>query len=143
MIFTMDDQFKDIAERLYRAVLPRELFWKKDGTVAAAAFIDAGQRDGLSVDRAGGRTDKKAAEFMRTNGLHGAIGYVTVGNCKDAEVHVRYAPSKQNAYHTLLRGSETTSVLNVFQADELASVFVIVEEECSQQETEKGHRGTV
>ena len=43
----MNDKFFG-DEGLYRAVLPTEMFWKKNGRVSSAVFRD---KNGLSVDR--------------------------------------------------------------------------------------------
>ena len=59
----MDDTFK-LTEKLYRAVYPPEvadIFWKKDGTVSSAAFVDP---KGLSVDRGDYREDSDVITDM-------------------------------------------------------------------------------
>ena len=59
------DNFFPSDEKLYRAVLPYEMFLREDGSLTSAAFRD---RKGLSVDRGNDRPDLDAAAFMRQSG---------------------------------------------------------------------------
>ncbi|MCR5322424.1 MAG: hypothetical protein K6E85_04015 [Lachnospiraceae bacterium] len=60
----MTEQF-DTYERLYRAVYPPNImpmFWKENGQLSSAAFKD---KNGLSVERDGGRDEKTVIDIMR------------------------------------------------------------------------------
>jgi len=59
----MEEQF-DTSERLYRAVYPPNImpmFWKENGELSSAVFKD---KNGLSVERDGGRDENVVIENM-------------------------------------------------------------------------------
>ena len=110
-------------EQLYRAVLPKDMFWEADGTVSSAAFSD---RNGLSVDRGDYRADKEVIKKMMDNGLKGAIIKVTVGNCEDVSACVQYMPIPDNIYHSEIHGTKEKKYLTRGQRKKLAAMAVKV-----------------
>lgn len=116
----MDNTFTD-SEKLYRAVFPesyREMYWRKDGTISSAAFMDS---EGLSVERGDFRSDeeviRKMQEFFR-----GCIVSLTVEQCKNVDAVIRYMPTKRSKYHSEIHGSDEKKLLNPSQRKKLASV---------------------
>lgn len=117
---SMDNTFPD-CEKLYRAVFPesyKEMFWKKSGKVSSAAFTD---RAGLSVDRGNFRDDKIVIEDMRKF-FQGCIISFTVGQCREADIVVKYKPTKRDRYHSEIHGSEDMPLLSKSQRKKLAEV---------------------
>lgn len=96
----MDDNFKP-EESLYRAVIPGDMYWKNDGTLSSAAFLDG---NGLSVDRGDFRPDSEVVEFMHRH-LRGAIVSFEVKDCNQVNALVRYLPSRSNKYHSEVHGN--------------------------------------
>lgn len=115
--------FDDPNEKLFRAVRPAPMFWKSNGTLSSAAFID--RRGGLSVDRAKNRPPSEAVAFMKNQGFEGTVVSVTVANCTSAEVHAHLveAPSKarNDPFHCEIHGSTEHFRLQKSQASALAS----------------------
>ncbi len=115
----MDNTFS-ITEKLFRAVYPPEvaaMFWRKDGSVSSAAFADP---KGLSVDRAGDRSDDEAVSMMMSR-FEGSIVSLYVKNCMDIGAVVKYLPSKSNIYHSEIHGSQDVPLLSKQQRYYLAS----------------------
>ena len=93
------------------------MFWKKDGTISSAAFLD---REGLSVERGNFRDDKDVIEEMQKF-FKGCIISLTVGQCKTVDAVVKYKPSSRSEYHSEIHGSETTPLLSKSQRKHLAA----------------------
>lgn len=118
----MDNTFCN-DEKLYRAVLPLEMFWKSNGKLTSAAFKD---RHGLSVERGYYRKDDVVVENIRKN-LTGSIISVNVGQCRSTDALVRYLPSKNNQYHSEIHKSENEKLLSAKQCKYLAERADIIE----------------
>jgi len=115
------NQIFDPDERLLRAILPKDMFWK-NGRPTSAAFKTEDD-DGLSVDRQGNRSIESSLAYIRKH-LSGEIASVTYNECTSAEIGVKYAPSRRNLYHSLLNGKDTVSP-TPRQARYLASICVV------------------
>ncbi len=107
LVHSMDENFKS-DESLYRAVLPKDMFWKKDGTLSSAAFFD---KKGLSVDRGYYRPDIEVVDFMHEI-LNGSIVSFKVEECNQVNAKVKYLPSRNNKYHSEVHGKETKELSN-------------------------------
>ena len=115
----MKERF-ELYERLYRAVYPPDvmpLFWKENGNVSSAVFKD---KNGLSVDRDGGREERDVIVDMRIR-FCGAIISLLVEDCVTCEAVVRYLPSKQSMFHSEIHGSENRKLLSQSQCKHLAN----------------------
>lgn len=103
----MDNTFAE-DERLFRAVIPDNMYWK-DGRPTSAAFKTR-ETDGLSTDRQGERTVEEAVAYLHSH-LKGSAVSVTYNDCCCAGVDVVYSPvstpEDDNPYHTLLQGIKT------------------------------------
>lgn len=97
----MNDAFDNEDELLMRGVLPDNMFWHEDGTLSSAVFKD---KEGLSVDRDGGRPFEAALAFAKQH-LQGKIAVVTVGACHAAEAVVLYLPEPENDFHSEIHQS--------------------------------------
>lgn len=120
----MDNVF-DSDERLYRAVLPAsciEMYWKKDGSLSSAAFLD---KRGLSVERGDFRKEEIIISEMRQF-FKGCIASITVGQCIAVNAVVRYLPSKRSIYHSEIHGGENKVMLSSAQRKHLALQASIV-----------------
>lgn len=116
-------------EKLYRGAkkwtsYPR--FWKKpyDGKntkLSTAAFKTA---KGLSVERECSRSLDEIVTHMKRYLPEDHIISVTVDQCKEAKVLVKYTPSQNNKYHCDILRSETEIILSDEQAEELAQAAV-------------------
>ena len=113
----MDSMFEE-KEKLYRAVLPRFIYDKKDGHISSAAFKDS---KGLSVDRGYYRADSVVIGAMRKK-LRGSIVSVTVGQCHEINAIVKYCPSQTNDYHSEIHGGKDRIVLSDSQSKHLADM---------------------
>ncbi|MCM1224928.1 MAG: hypothetical protein NC548_61810 [Lachnospiraceae bacterium] len=114
----MDNSFKD-TERLYRAVYPPShpgMFWKENGQLSSSAFADP---HGLSVERGDYREPNEIIQKMKESFI-GCIVSLSVGDCRATDAVVKYAPTKNNDYHSEIHGSETTILLNKKQRFQLA-----------------------
>ncbi len=118
----MNDKFFG-DEGLYRAVLPTEMFWKKNGRGSSAVFRD---KNGLSVDRGDYRSDEEVKADMSKR-LSGTIIKVRVSNCLETEALVKYLPSRNNKYHSEIHGSESELILSASQRRHLAMCAQIVD----------------
>ena len=96
--------------------IQQEAYWKRDGSISSAACAD---RRGLSVDRAGDRTDEEAVKQMRSR-FQGRIVSLLVGECHAAGAVVRYLPSAGNPYHSEIHGGEDSVPLSRSQRHALA-----------------------
>lgn len=83
-------------EKLYRAVIPCNMYIKEDGSLSSAAYKS---HDGCSVDRGNGRDDQEAADFMLMH-LKGNIYSVEVSDCESKDIYVKYEPTEENVYHS-------------------------------------------
>ncbi|MBQ4470381.1 MAG: hypothetical protein II917_09635 [Synergistaceae bacterium] len=119
----MDNNFS-LTEKLYRAVLPTDMFWKDNGKVSSAAFLS--RKGGCSVDRGFFRDDNAVVLDMEKRNLKGDIIAVTVLNCREVEAVPIYAPSKNNIYHSEIHGSNEHIPLSPRQRKHLANSAVIV-----------------
>lgn len=116
----MNEEF-GINEMLYRAVYPPEImrmYWKENGEISSAVFKD---KNGLSVERAGGRNEKEIIIQMRMF-FYGAIIGLMAGDCTACGAVLRYLPSKRSKYHSEIHGSEERIVLSQSQCKHLAKV---------------------
>lgn len=116
----MDNTFSD-SEKLYRAVYPASfssMYWRKDGSVSSAAFMD---KEGLSVERGDCRNDETVIKEMQKF-FRGCIISVTAGACKDAKAVIQYKPTKRSIYHSEIHGSKDVALLDSGQRKKLASV---------------------
>ena len=106
-------------EKLYRAVLPLEMYWRSDGTISSAAFHD---KNGLSDFR----DDSDVVSDMKARGLSGGIIFVTAEDCSEIEAIVLYKPIENNQYHSEIHRNETVAVLSKGQMKRLARKSIIV-----------------
>lgn len=124
----MEIPFTD-SELLYRAVLPKEAFWKMDGTLSSAVFKTRRGEDGISVDRQMGRSDDEAIAFVLEH-LQGAVVAVSVSDVYDCQAEVRYNPifkeNEVNEFHSLVVKSVDSPKLTGSQSKHLATVARIV-----------------
>ena len=119
----MDNKFEN-DEKLYRAVLPKPIFWRKDGKVSSAAFKD---KNGLSVERGNNRKDMEVVNNMKKS-FFGDFVYVTVGSCKECNSIVKYFPSSRSIYHSEIHRNENIKLLTQSQAKYLADNAIVCNE---------------
>jgi len=112
----MDAAFKD-EEKLYRALKPKNCFWKSDGSLTSAAFKDS---KGLSTDRDGGRDNKVCLEVLNQRFPEQDIVSVQAKSCKEVNACIKYLPEEDNDYHTEIHRSDTEITLSPGQAKHLA-----------------------
>ena len=115
----LNDNF-DKEELLIRAVYPKDVLpslWKEDGSLSSAAFKD---KNGLSVSRTGGRSLEEALIATRKR-LSGVMVTVTVQNCLDLKLLLRYLPTGEDEYHSEIHRDEKKAGLTSGQAKQLAS----------------------
>lgn len=96
----MDNNFP-VEEKLYRAVFPpeiREMFWKENGKVSSAAFLD---KKGLSVERGNFRQDSEVLETMKSFFI-GKVISVTVKNCLDINAIPKYFPFRNTRFRNCI-----------------------------------------
>lgn len=106
------------AEKLYRAVHPKSMYWKDDGSVSSAAFFS--KKGHCSVDRGNYRDDAEVIQDMRNRNFKGKFVSVTVQICYDIDANVVYAPSKGNIYHSEIHGDKEQRKLTPKQRRHLA-----------------------
>lgn len=109
----MDSIFKD-EELLYRAVYPPEhskMFWKGDGHVSSAAFLD---KKGLSVERGNFRNTTDVVSEMKKSFI-GRIISVSVKLCREVNASVLYKPTKRSIFHSEIHGSTKIPLLSSSQ----------------------------
>ena len=111
-------------EKLYRAVFPDSMFWKRNGQVSSAAFLS--RRGGCSVDRGNYRDDSVVVQDMRNRNFKGSIVAVTVQDCRDVDAIVVYAPSRTNIYHSEILKDTEHELLTAGQRKHLAVSAVVV-----------------
>lgn len=123
----MDNSF-ETNERLFRAVIPNDMYWKENGEPASAAFKTR-ESDGLSTDRAGGRCIEDCVKRVHEH-LGGKVVSVSCGECWEVNADVVYAPidteSDPNPYHTLIRNKDKASLTNG-QAKALSRICILHE----------------
>lgn len=112
------------AEHIYRAVRPKSIYLRPDGSIAAAAFKD---KKGASVEIQLGRNDDDVRIHMSR--LSGNLAKIPVAVCDKANVEIFYDDSP-NKYHRLLlnkkRESDNDKILTPLQAEELADGIIAV-----------------
>lgn len=88
-------------ERLYRAVLPSDMYWKKDGKISSAVFKDS---KGLSCDRDLGRVDSSLCVSTLLNYLQRdrTVVSISYSECIEVNTLVEYDPIPDNCYHSLI-----------------------------------------
>ena len=92
--------FNDKDEKLYRAVLPKDLYWDSNGRVTSAAFRLRPKEEGISTETGMERTDEECCEYILSH-LNGEVVYITVGSCLSIpSVSLKHSPSKHNPYHS-------------------------------------------
>jgi hypothetical protein len=114
----MTEQF-EMFEKLYRAVYPPEImpmFWKENGELSSAVFKD---KNGLSVERAGGRDENVVIAAMRLF-FYGAIFSISAGDCTSCEAVLKYLPTKRSMFHSEIHGSKDRKMLSQSQCKYLA-----------------------
>ena len=119
----MNNQFA-ADEKLYRAVLPLDMFWKKNGKVSSAAFYDP---KGLSVERGYYRDDIEVSKIMHER-FRGNIVYNFVEHCNSVNALVKYLPSHNSVYHSEIHKDNDTKLLTESQRKHLAKNAIIIEE---------------
>ena len=115
-------------EKLYRAVFPYDMYWKEDGSVSSAAFLDR-KREGLSVERGNMRDDHEVVDDMRQMNFIGHIVSVTVKNCTETDALVLYRPSKRSSYHSEIHGTMDNPLLSPKQRKYLSRSAIVVDKE--------------
>ncbi len=116
----MTKQF-EVSEKMYRVVYPPDImpmFWKENGKISSAVFKD---KNGLSVERAGGRKEREIISDIRKR-FCGAIISLLAGDCFACEALIKYLPSKRSVYHSEIHGSTERKLLSQSQCKYLASV---------------------
>ena len=119
----MDTHFKP-HEKLYRAVFPDSMFWKRNGQVSSAAFLS--RHGGCSVDRGEYRNDRDVVLDMRNRNFKGSIIAVTVQDCREVNALPVYLPSRTNIYHSEIHRNTEHELLTAGQRKHLAASAVIV-----------------
>lgn len=109
-------------EKLYRAVIPSDMFIKEDGSLSSAAYKS---HDGCSVDRGNGRDDQEAADFMLMH-LKGNIYSVEVSDCESKDIFVKYEPTEGNIYHSELYKNTQREDMTKSQCRFLAQVSKLI-----------------
>lgn len=117
----MDDCFED-EEKLYRAVIPKDMYIKKDGSLTSAAFKAT---DGCSVDRGNYRNDNDAVSFMRKT-LEGSVYSILVKTCRERDIYIKYEPTDGNPFHSGLYKDLSLSKMTPGQCKYLAQSAVFV-----------------
>jgi hypothetical protein len=115
-------------EKLFRAVMNSELFWKADRTLTTAIFKNRTKTEGISVDRQNGRGDSESVALYRGH-LSGSVIYVNVQNCYDCETLPVYKPIEtepQNPYHSEIHRNCDTVQLTQGQSRQLTLAAVII-----------------
>ena len=114
----MDKAFPD-DELLYRAVYPPEhtsMFWKDNGHVSSAAFLD---KKRLSVERGNFRPNETVFSDMKKF-FTGRIVSFAVKLCRDVEAFIVYKPTRRSIFHTEVHGNKKQAVLSPSQRRYLA-----------------------
>lgn len=112
-------------EHVYRALNPRKMYEREDGSVSSAAFKDD---KGLSVELQCFRDDIDVAYHMRNvTKLHGNIAKIGCSICISSNIDIVNVPSK-NEFHRLLlnksRKNDDNLCLTDIQADDLAENII-------------------
>lgn len=117
----------EYSERLYRKVIKKPDFWKKEsGKPSSAVFKDS---KGVSVDRDGGRGEREIiSTFHSRFGKEHmkAIVSITAGFCKDIGTHLKYTPTEDNCYHSEIHRSPEKVTLTNAQARKIAKNCEVV-----------------
>mgnify|MGYP000046163122 CR=1 FL=1 len=118
----MEKKVED-SENLFRAIRPDDMFWKNEEKtkLSSAAFKD---RNGLSVDRQGTRTEEESIQKIK-NSFTGKIAYTAAGVCYSNGIMVDYCPTEENLYHCEIIRNHEKKLLSKSQAKFLADCFKI------------------
>lgn len=94
--------FDDPDEKIFRAVRPWPLFWDSDARISSAVFDLRQNEDGVSFDRADGRSDRDCCIEMHKRKLEGKIVSLKVQQCSVIEeLSLRHTPI-YNPFHSEL-----------------------------------------
>src|SRR5690625_3134782 len=114
-------------EQLYRKVIMKPNFWKKDlGKPSSAVFKDS---KGVSVDRDGERSECDITEtFKERFGAENmkAIVAITAEFCYEIDTHLVYSPTEDNKYHAEIHASVDKIPLGTSKARKLAKECTII-----------------
>ena len=118
----------DDSELLYRAVVGSQRDLIRSGAPQAALFMN--DKEGLSVDRDGGRPEAEILQsysrrFHRA-GCSSAVK-ISAGDCRAAETYPVPAPSKRNSYHAEIHDSDEVVPIRLIKALKLARLCQYVE----------------
>lgn len=120
----------ELKEKLFRKISHDPNMWK-EGKPTSAAFKDS---KGCSVDRSKQRTEKESTDaLLKRWGKDEvkAIVNVTVGECAESEVLVKYDPTYDNEYHSTINRSEQIAALTGAQAKKISRCcHISYEENC-------------
>jgi hypothetical protein len=121
----MDDKFTD-DEKLFRAVKANPNLWKEnENRPSSAIFKDS---KGVSVDRQADRNVQESLDTIISNFEETplkAIISVTINDCNEAGVIVKYDPSYKNKYHSVIYNSADVTELSSGKARFLSKRSVI------------------
>ena len=117
----------DDDEILYRVVKKSDPDGFIDGKPTAALFIDA---RGTSVDRDGGREEKKIIEsfvkrFKNSNGISNAVK-ITAKKSREIGTYPNPIHNKGNIYHAEIHESKDVIQISLVKAIQLAKECIIV-----------------
>ncbi len=115
----INSNFED-DENLYRAIRLNQL--DEDGNVSMAALKG---NPGLSVERGNYRLDDKVVLDMKKR-FEGKIAKITVGDCRKANAHVVYKPSKLSEYHSEIHDSKDKIELSISKRRKLCKMMEII-----------------
>lgn len=94
--------FDNEHEKLFRAVLPKGLYWDSNQRITSRVFDLRKNERGLSLERALGRSDNEACHYLREH-LQGKIISITVKDCNSISViSLHHTPTNKNPYHSEL-----------------------------------------
>ena len=114
------------SEVLYRAVVNKPDFWKKDtGGPSSALFKDS---KGCSVDRDGGRSDEELIRLWQSKRGRRDSGLVslTALQCREADTFPKPDPIMENPYHALILNSPSEITITRSKARRLAKMARII-----------------
>ena len=108
-------------ERLFRAVQPKDMFWKKDGKISSAAFKDS---NGLSCDRDMGRISVSSCVCSLLNFIQrdNTVVSVNYGECTDINALVKHDPVENNEHHSLILNGNDKKELTDGKAKRLSKL---------------------
>ena len=110
-------------EILYRVVRPFNLFWKKKfNKLSTAAFKD---RNGLSVDRDGERSENAVIDDFNRRRFEGALISAIAGDCKAINTYLVPKPNNWK-YHAEILDSRSKIILSNEKCEKLVGLFKVV-----------------